>query len=94
MVRITVARLSIPFHVADHIWERHHIDTEQVRSLNKRRYVVTRNHRRAATPYLLIGEDEQGRCITVPVAPTDDPLTWRVASAWYCNADDARKLDR
>lgn len=94
MTRITIARLLISRKVVDHIWERHHIDDEQVRSLIERRYVVTRNHRRAATPYLLIGEDEQGRCITVPVAPTEDPLTWRVASAWYCNGDDARKLDR
>jgi hypothetical protein len=92
MAQIKVARLVIPEHVEDHMWQRHLISGEQVRSLITRRYIVIRNHGRA--PYRLIGRDEQSRCIAAPISPTDDPLTWRTVSAWYCDKEEQHKLDR
>jgi hypothetical protein len=90
MARFEVARLVIPEHVEDHIWERHHITRRQVLALISHRYIVVRNH--GAAPYRLIGRDEQGRCIASPIAPTDDPLTWRAVSAWYCDRDEQTRL--
>jgi hypothetical protein len=90
MPRVTVALLIIDDRVADHIWERHRIDTDQVLSLPERRYVIVRNH--GAAPYRLIGRDEQGRCIAAPIASTDDWLTWNVVSAWYCEKEEQSKL--
>ncbi len=87
--RVTVAILIIDDHVADHIWERHRIDTDQVLSLPERRYVIVRNH--GAAPYRLIGRDEQGRCIAAPIASTDDWLTWNVVSAWHCDKEEQNK---
>lgn len=92
MTRITVARMVVPEHVEDHIWQRHLISGEQVRSVITRRHVIIRNHGRA--PYRLIGRDEQGRCIAVPIAPTEDPLTWHTVSAWYCDRDEQHRLNR
>ena len=90
LARITIASLFIPAQVADHMWEKHRIDDVQVLSLPSRFHVVIRNHGRA--PYRLIGRDDQGRCIAAPIHPTDDWLTWRVASAWYCDQDEANRL--
>lgn len=92
MAKITVARLVIPEHVEDHMWERHRISGEQVRSLITRRHVIIRNQGRA--PYRLIGRAQQSRCIAAPIVPTDDPLTGRTVSAWYCVMEEQHKLDR
>lgn len=40
------------------------------------------------------GRDEQGRCLTMPIVPTDDPLTWRVITGWYCKQSEAAILRR
>lgn len=90
MARITAAQLIFDEHVIDHIWERHLITMAQVQSLITRRHVIIRNF--GFAPYRLIGRDESGRCIAVPIAPTDDWLTWRVVSGWYCDKDEQARL--
>lgn len=92
MAQITVAALIIETHTADHMWERHLIDSEQVREILDGRYVVIPNH--GTAPYRIIGRDYQGRCIAAPIAPTHDPLVWIVASAWYCDKEEQMILRR
>lgn len=86
MARITVAALIITNAAADHMWERHLIDTEQVREILDGRYKVIPNHGDA--PYRLLGRDAQGRCIAAPIYPTDDPIVWMAVSAWYCDKEE------
>lgn len=90
MARVTVARLLISDNAADHIWERHGINTDQVLSLVDHDHVLIRNH--GTAPYRLIGRDDQGRCIAVPIAPTSDWLTWNVVTAWYCDREEQGRL--
>lgn len=90
MARITVAQMIFDEHVIDHIWERQLITMAQVQSLITRRHVIIRNH--GTAPYRLIGHDESGRCIAAPIAPTDDWLTWRVVTAWYCDRDEISRI--
>ena len=56
-------------------------------------YQVRRNRNARSGLYLLIGRDSSGTCIAVPVASTDDPLTWRPVTAWYCKPSEAAQLD-
>jgi hypothetical protein len=90
MARIDVARLIVT-HAVDKLWS-HGLRPEYVLSVLTSRWVVVRNRPDRATPYLLIGRDEQGRCLTMPIVPTDDPLTWRVITGWNCKPSEAARL--
>ena len=54
--------------------------------------MVVRNRPNRAAPYLLIGRDDQGQCLTMPIVPTEDSLTWRVITGWYCKPSEAAIL--
>jgi hypothetical protein len=43
---------------------------------------------------LLIGETNGGRLLTVPLAPTDDPTTWRPATAFDASRHHRALFDR
>ena len=73
------------------LW-RHRIEPEQLYAALAGRHVVTRNRPGRAAPYILIGRDGQGRCLAIPVVPTDDPLIWRPITAWYCKLSEIAKL--
>jgi hypothetical protein len=75
----------------DKMW-RHGITTDQADAVLLGRSVIIRNRPDRAAPYMLIGRDDQGRCLTIPIVPTDDPLVWRVVTAWYCKPSEAAKL--
>jgi hypothetical protein len=91
MPRIEIAELTIPAAVVDKLWN-HGLRPGQVRSILSRRWIVARNRSACAAPYLLIGRDDQGRCLTMPVVPTDDPLVWKVITGWYCKPSESAKL--
>ena len=55
-------------------------------------YVVTRNRQGRAASHVLIGYDGRGRCLAAPIAPTHDPTTWRVVTAWPCKPSEASKI--
>jgi hypothetical protein len=74
MARITIARLEIREKAIDKLWV-HGIIPEQLNAVLAGRTVITRNRPERAAPYLLVGRDEQGRCLAIPIAPTDDHLT-------------------
>ena len=49
----------------------HGITFDQVQAVPFGRTVITRNRASRAAPYLLIGRDGQGRCLTIPIVPTE-----------------------
>lgn len=91
MARITVAELTITRAATDKLWS-HGIVPEQVYAVLFGRIVVTRNRSGRAAPYVLIGRDEQGRCLAIPIVPTNEAVAWRVITAWYCKPSEAAKL--
>ena len=91
MPRIEIAELFILDAAIDNLWS-HGIVPEQVHAILFGHVVVTRNRPNRAAPFILIGRDEQGRCLAIPVAPTHDRLIWRVITAWYCKPSEAAKL--
>ena len=56
------------------------------------RHVITRNRKGRAASHILFGRDAKGRCLAVPIVPTDHPYTWRAVTAWKCKPSEAAKL--
>jgi hypothetical protein len=91
MSRIEIVELNITTTAVDKLWG-YGLRPAQVRSVPSRHWVAARNRTDRAAPYLLIGHDDQGRCLTMPIVLTDDPLVWRVIAGWYCKRSEAAKL--
>jgi hypothetical protein len=70
----------------------HGLTGEQVDEVLGNRFVVVRNRRGRRAPYLLIGRDNGGRCITIPIEPTTDPVVWRPVTAWPCKLSEEVRL--
>lgn len=91
MARITVLDFRMTRTAESKFWT-HGIDVEQVFQMLENEYVVDRNRKHRAAGRVLIGRDNHGRCIAVPILPTDDPTIWRPVTAWYCKPAEFAKL--
>lgn len=61
---------------------RHGVVSDEVEQLAWNRNLVMRNPNGERRSVLLVGETDGGRLLSVPLAPTDDPTTWRPATAF------------
>ena len=93
----------MPWHVvADLIFDehneremaRHGVVRFEVEQLTSNRNRVLRNPRGETGSVLLVGETDGGRLLTVPLAPTDDPTTWRPATAFDAGRHHRTLFDR
>lgn len=91
MARITVADFAVGGRTEDKLWS-HGITTDQLYQTLDRHYVVIRNRKNRATEYFFLGRENSGRCLAVPILPTDDPYLWRPVTAWYCKSAEAALL--
>ena len=80
MARITVLEFAIGDRAETKIWA-HGISRDQVYEMLENRLIVVVNRRKRAAKHVVIGRDNNGRCIAVPVLPTDDPIRWRPITA-------------
>ena len=62
----------------------HGLTPLQVNQVLDNDHVILPNRQRRTGSYLIIGKDDGGACVAVPVTPTHDPLVWRPVTAWYC----------
>ena len=91
MARSPIIDFEFTDRAIDKIW-RHGIHPDQLLAVLANRYVITRNRPHRAAPYILLGRDEQNRCLAIPIVPTDDPMVWRPITAWYCKPSEVVKL--
>jgi hypothetical protein len=70
----------------------HGITEAQLESVVANRHIVIRNRKGRAASHMMIGYDDQDRCLAVPVIPTDHPGTWRAVTAWYCKPSEYARL--
>lgn len=91
MSRSTILDLRFTDHALSALGERG-IDPDDLVAMLNFRHVLSRNRKGRAASHVLIGYDLRGRCIAAPVAPTHDPVVWRVITAWYCKPSEAAKL--
>lgn len=73
---------------------RHGVTHREVGQLIWNRSVISESPRGEAGSVLLIGETNGGRLLTVPLAPTDDPTTWRPATAYDASRHHRALFDR
>lgn len=90
MARITITRF-ISSERAAKIW-RHGVAIRQLDEVLANRHVITRNRSGRVAPHVVIGRDDQGRCLAIPVVPTDDPYVWRAITAWNCKSSEVAEL--
>ena len=93
MARHLVAELIFDDH-NEREMARHGIVRYDVDEIVWNRHVVSANPRGEAGGLLLIGEMNGGRLLTVPLAPTDDPTTWRPATAFDASGYHRSLFDR
>jgi hypothetical protein len=55
-------------------------------------YIVDLNRMDQRAPYLLIGRNDHGACIAVPIEKTDEPTIWRPVTAWRCKRSEWARL--
>lgn len=60
----------------------HAVSPEEIEQVISNRHVTVANPRGGPGGVLLIGRTDGGRVLTVPLAPTGDPGTWRPATAF------------
>jgi hypothetical protein len=91
MARIDIQGLRIVDATIEKLWGQG-IGDDQVYAVLNHEWITTRNRRQRATSHLLIGTDNQGRCLTIPIVATEDPVIWRPITAWYCKPSEATIL--
>jgi hypothetical protein len=57
-------------------------------------YNVRKNRRGRRASFLLVGRDQQGQCIAIPIEATPDPRVWRPVTAWFCKPHEWGWLPR
>ncbi len=72
----------------------HGLTDRQVDQVLQNPYLIIDNRKRRRAPYLIIGEDNGGQCVTIPIEPTDDPVLWRPVTAWPCKVSEYNQLRR
>jgi hypothetical protein len=73
---------------------RHGVVRYDVDEILWNRNVFYDNPRGEPGSILMIGETNGGRLLTVPLAPTDDPTTWRPATAFDASHHHRSLFDR
>ena len=91
MPKVTIRRFSISDRAEEKFWS-HGLTRRHVEEVLMNRFAVTINRKDRAAGHLAIGRDNNGRCLTIPVVPTDDPVVWRPITAWYCKRGEEAKL--
>jgi hypothetical protein len=73
---------------------RHGVAQPEVEQLIWNRNAIAANPRGRPGSIMFIGETDGGRLLTVPLAPTTDPTTWRPATAFDASRHQRSIFDR
>lgn len=84
MSRMAKPRVSVLILDEDNLAEtaRHGVSAAEIVQVIANRHITAPNPRGEPGGVLLIGETDGGRVLTIPLAPTNDPTTWRPATAF------------
>jgi hypothetical protein len=93
--------MSMP-DVADFLFDHENEEEMAVHGLTPRRvmqvlenkHIVVPNRRRRRAQYLIVGRDNGGASLTIPIQATGDPLVWRPVTAWPSKDHERQRLER
>jgi len=72
----------------------HGLSAHQIIQVLENRHIVIPNRKRRKGLYLVIGRDNGGNCIAIPVEPTYDSILWRPITAWLCKDSERILLEK
>lgn len=72
----------------------HGLTDRQVDQILDNEFLVVPNRRSRRGSYLLLGTDNGGACIAVPIEPTAESGIWRPITAWPCKQAERIHLER
>ena len=72
----------------------HGLSVSQVLQVLDDVHLVLSNRKRRRGLYLIIGRDNGGACISVPVERTREATVWRPITAWPCKPHERTLLER
>jgi hypothetical protein len=72
----------------------HRLTQRRVLQVLENSHIVVPNRRGRRAPFLIVGKDSSGACITIPIEPTRDPLVWRPVTAWPAKQSERQHLER
>ena len=83
------------FHFTDDCLDKltaHGLRDWQVEQILGNEHVIVPNRKRRRAQYLVIGYNDGGTCITVPVERTPDPVIWRPITGWLSKESERARL--
>ena len=72
----------------------HTLSVDQIVQVLDGPYLVVRNKKQRRASHLVIGTDNSGHCISIPVEPTHEHGVWRPVTAWLCGKGEVAALNR
>jgi hypothetical protein len=72
----------------------HGLTSLQVVEVIENPFTIVRNRGDRRASHLVIGRDNSGQCIAIPIEATQDPHVWRPVTAWRCKISEAARLPR
>lgn len=72
----------------------HRLTDRQVNQLLANPFIAVPNRKSRRGSYLLVGTDDGGACIAVPIEPTAEPDVWRPITAWPCKDVERSYFER
>jgi len=72
----------------------HGLSVRQIIQVLENKHVVIPNRKHRKGLYLVIGMDNGGNCIAIPVEPTYDSKLWRPITSWPCKNSERTLLRR
>jgi hypothetical protein len=72
----------------------HGITQRQLFEVLDSHHHIKKNRRGRRATHMVIGRDQQGQCIAIPVEPTTVRTTWRPVTAWFCKPHEWGWLPR
>lgn len=72
----------------------HQLTDIEIEEVLENEHLIVPNRKGRSGLFLVIGRDNGGRCIAVPIEATPYPDVWRPITAWPCKASEEARLVR
>ena len=69
------------------------LSVRRVHQLLDNPYLLVPNRKNRRAPFLLVGRDNGGACMAVPIEGTYDETLWRPVTAWRCKDRESQLLE-
>jgi uncharacterized DUF497 family protein len=72
----------------------HGLSVRQIIQVLENKHVIIPNRKHRRGLYLVVGRDNGGNCIAIPIERTYDSKLWRPITAWFCKDSERTLLER